>query len=199
MTSSSLWLDKLQFVALADGVSTDTVALALSMGSSKLRGIFTLVRVFWDHFEVGPSYRLGDGVQVASATSYEIPVALRLDFGDAPVWFVAGKPEYPDMTRVLIPGDEILVAFEAQRLQAMGLPDDKFTGSSPAPTRRERERSAGHHRTGSGTSSGCVSGRPQGQLATSGAGRRPCVNPTASSPRDEHNKAVANTAANGNP
>lgn len=83
------------------------------------------VSAFWEHIEVGPG-RLSDGTVVSPAESHDVPVALRLDFASGPVWFVAGMPDYPDVERAFIPGDEIMVVFSSAKMRAIGFPDGEF-------------------------------------------------------------------------
>jgi hypothetical protein len=81
---------------------------------------------FWESISVGPGRRNSDGAIVSAAADYDVPVALRLDLGDAPIWFVAGQPGWPDTERVFIAGDEIMVVFSAERMRAIGFPDGDF-------------------------------------------------------------------------
>jgi hypothetical protein len=82
---------------------------------------------FWEHFDVGPA-RLSDGTVVGPAESHDVPVAIRLDFADGPVWFVAGSPQYPDMdlTQTFLPGDEIMVVFTPEAMRSIGFPQTDF-------------------------------------------------------------------------
>ncbi|MCW3820163.1 hypothetical protein ONA91_37610 [Micromonospora sp. DR5-3] len=59
-----------------------------------------------------------------------MPVALRLDFAAGSVWFIAGIPQLPDPRRVFILGDEIMVAFSAEKMRDMGFDDPAFLGTS---------------------------------------------------------------------
>jgi hypothetical protein len=79
----------------------------------------------WERLEIGPSMR-ADGSIVGSAYSVDVPVALRLDFAAAAVWFVAGMPQLPDPRRVFIPGDEIMVVFTPEKMRDMGFDDPVF-------------------------------------------------------------------------
>jgi hypothetical protein len=88
---------------------------------------------FWETIEVGPGRRNSDGAIVSAPASYDVPVALRLDVGEAPVWFVAGQPDWPPTDKVFIPGDEIMVVFQAERLRRMGFPEGPFL--APSTTR----------------------------------------------------------------
>jgi hypothetical protein len=69
-------------------------------------GPFRGTACHWERLESGPSPR-ADGSIAGPAYSVELPVALRVDFAAAAVWFVAGIAQPPDMRRVFIPGDEI--------------------------------------------------------------------------------------------
>jgi hypothetical protein len=74
---------------------------------------------------LGPG-RWADGSIAGPAYSVDLPVALRLDFDAAAVWFVAGIPQPPDMRRVFIPGDEIMVVFSCEKMRDMGFDDPAF-------------------------------------------------------------------------
>jgi hypothetical protein len=67
-----------------------------------------------------------DGSIAGPAYSVDLPVALRLDFAAAAVWFVAGIPQLPDMRRVFIPGDEVMVVFSREKMRDMGFDDPAF-------------------------------------------------------------------------
>jgi hypothetical protein len=79
----------------------------------------------WERLQIGPSRR-ADGSIAAPAYSVEVPVALRLDFTAAAVWFVAGMPQLPDPSRVFIPGDEIMVVFSQEKMHDIGFNDPSF-------------------------------------------------------------------------
>jgi hypothetical protein len=79
----------------------------------------------WERLEIGPSRR-ADGSTAGRAYAVDLPVALRLDFAAAAVWFVAGIPQLPDMQRVFIPGDEIMVVFSHEKMHEMGFDDPTF-------------------------------------------------------------------------
>jgi hypothetical protein len=79
----------------------------------------------WERLELGPA-RLADGTIVEPARSVEVPTALRLDFDARAVWFVAAIPQWPEMERVFIPGDEIVVVFSRQKMLDMGFDDQTF-------------------------------------------------------------------------
>jgi hypothetical protein len=80
---------------------------------------------FWERIELGPARR-SDGTVMAAAEHVDVPVGVRLDFDAGPVWFVAGIPEYPQMDRVFIPGDEIMVVFSSAQMRSIGFPDGEF-------------------------------------------------------------------------
>lgn len=82
----------------------------------------------WERIEVGAAVRLSDNVQVAEPRAYDVPVGLRLDFAAGPVWMVAGMPQWPDVEKVFVPGDEIMVVFSAERMRKIGFPETAFTG-----------------------------------------------------------------------
>lgn len=82
------------------------------------------VQTFWDHMTVGPSYV--HGVRVGDPYEVDVPVALRIDFSAGPVWMVAGMPQAPDMRKVFVGGDEIMVVFTAERMRQIGFPDSAF-------------------------------------------------------------------------
>lgn len=79
----------------------------------------------WERLQIGPSRR-ADGSIAAPAYSVDVPVALRLDFTAAAVWFVAGIPQLPDLRRVFIPGDEIMVVFSGDKMRDMGFDNPAF-------------------------------------------------------------------------
>jgi hypothetical protein len=56
----------------------------------------------------------------------DVPIALRLDFETGAVWFVAAIPQFPEMQRAFIPGDEIMVVFSADKIRDMGFDDPEF-------------------------------------------------------------------------
>lgn len=87
---------------------------AALLGSS-IRGAVSL----WDRLELGPS-TLADGTVVDAARDVDWPCALRLDFDEGPVWFVAAIPQWPEMKEVFMPGDEIMVVFSLEKMTAMG-------------------------------------------------------------------------------
>ncbi len=86
----------------------------------------------WEQIEVGPGIRQGDGVRLSEPRTYRVPGALRLDFDAGPVWMVAGIPQWSDVDRVFVPGDEVLVVFSADRMRRIGFPQTDFLGH-PAP------------------------------------------------------------------
>jgi hypothetical protein len=81
---------------------------------------------FWETFEVGPSVPDSGGLQVGDPQPFSVPTALRLDFDRGPVWFVVGMPMWPDVDRVFIPADEIVVVFSGGKMRAMGFADNDF-------------------------------------------------------------------------
>src|SRR5690606_23404973 len=78
--------------------------------------------VFWERFTPGSSAGL-HGVEPGPDGSIEVPVALRLDLDAGPVWFVAGTPQ--ERGPILL-GDEIVVVFSGQTMQAFGFPSGDF-------------------------------------------------------------------------
>jgi hypothetical protein len=83
----------------------------------------------WETIEVGPAVQATDGVQVADARTFSVPVALRLDFKSGPVWMVAGIPQLPDIDKVFVPGDEVMVVFSEDRMRRIGFPESGFIRS----------------------------------------------------------------------
>jgi hypothetical protein len=83
---------------------------------------------FWEEIEVGPGIRQGDGARVSEPKTYQVPVALRLDFDAGPIWMVAGIPQWPDVDRIFVPGDEVLVVFSPDRMRKIGFPASDFLG-----------------------------------------------------------------------
>ncbi|HWG98518.1 MAG TPA: hypothetical protein VNV66_04150 [Pilimelia sp.] len=77
----------------------------------------------WERFEV-PSGRAD--ASIAPVRTVDVPVALRLDFAAGVVWFVAGIPQLPDLRRVFIPGDAIMVVFCREKMRDMGFEDPAF-------------------------------------------------------------------------
>lgn len=77
---------------------------------------------YWRRLDIGAGRRADGGV-AGPAYSVELPVALRLDFTAAAVWFVAGMPHGPDLRRVFIPGDEIMIVFSRETMRDMGFDD----------------------------------------------------------------------------
>ena len=49
----------------------------------------------WERLRIGPGRR-ADGSIAGPVYSVDVPVAVRLDFAAAAVWFVAGMPQLPD-------------------------------------------------------------------------------------------------------
>lgn len=96
---------------------------------SLMRSPVHAVSTFWETVEVGPATR-SDGEVVSGETVYDVPVALRMDFADDTVWFVAGIPQWPDMDRVFVMGDEIMVVFSADRLRQIGFTAGSFSALS---------------------------------------------------------------------
>jgi hypothetical protein len=81
--------------------------------------------IAWERLEIGPA-RLADGTIVEPAKSVDVPTALRLDFDAGAVWFVAAIPQPPNMHRVFLPGDEIMVVFAREKMRDMGYEDQEF-------------------------------------------------------------------------
>ncbi|MCA2217659.1 hypothetical protein [Jidongwangia harbinensis] len=79
----------------------------------------------WERFEIGPSRR-ADGIIVGAAYTVDVPTALRVDVPAGAVWFVAAIPQFPQMQRVFVPGDEIMVVFAADKMREMGFNDPAF-------------------------------------------------------------------------
>lgn len=79
----------------------------------------------WERLELGPS-RQADGTVVGPARSVDLPTALRIDFDAGAVWFVAAIPQLPDVRRVFVPGDEIMVVFSHEKMRDMGFNDPAF-------------------------------------------------------------------------
>ena len=77
-------------------------------------------------FDVGPARRIRDNVLVGEARSYQVPVALRLEFAAGPVWMVAAMPDWPDVEKTTLMADEIMVVFSTERMRKIGFPE---TGS----------------------------------------------------------------------
>jgi hypothetical protein len=86
------------------------------------------VETFWEHFTIGPAYVRG--IRVADSCAVDVPVALRLDLMAGAAWMVAGIPQAPQMREVLVPGDELMVVFTAQRMRQIGFPDSEFLTAS---------------------------------------------------------------------
>lgn len=82
------------------------------------------VQTFWERFTAGPAH--AGNVRVPDPYEVDVPVALRISFAAGPVWMVAGIPQYPEMQEVLVPGDEIMVVFTAERMRQIGFPDSGF-------------------------------------------------------------------------
>jgi hypothetical protein len=55
---------------------------------------------------------------------YDVPVGLRLGFDLGVIWMIPFVPMSPDMSRVFIPGDELMVVFDPARLREIGFADD---------------------------------------------------------------------------
>lgn len=81
--------------------------------------------IAWERLEIG-SARLADGTIFEPAKSVDVPTALRLDFDAGAVWFVAAIPQPPNMNRVFLPGDEIMVVFAREKMRDIGFEDLKF-------------------------------------------------------------------------
>ena len=85
--------------------------------------------IFWERIDVGPARRSSDNVILGTAESYQVPVALRLDFEAGPLWMVAGMPQWPDVEKVFVPADEIMVLFSPERMRTIGFPETGFLGA----------------------------------------------------------------------
>ncbi|GAA1732034.1 hypothetical protein [Aeromicrobium alkaliterrae] len=84
--------------------------------------------IMWETVSLGPG-RLSDGTIVSSESSFDLPLALRLDFDAGHVWFVVANPCPPEMKTAFAPGDEVMVVFTRERLSGLLGIDD---GSPPA-------------------------------------------------------------------
>ena len=62
--------------------------------------------------------------------TYSVPVALRLDFGAGPVWMAAAMPDWPDVEKVFVPGNEVMVVFSPERMRKIGFPQTGFLETS---------------------------------------------------------------------
>jgi hypothetical protein len=93
-------------------------------GSPVLRTSF-----FWETIHVGPSVRTSDGSQVEDARDVAVPVALRLDFDEGPVWMVAGIPLGPGVDDVFLGADEVMVVFTPDKMRRIGFPDSDFVSA----------------------------------------------------------------------
>jgi hypothetical protein len=82
--------------------------------------------VFWNHFTLGPGHTAEGRQAGAAQDEYQVPVAVRLDFSNGPVWLVAAIPQWPQMEQVFVTGDEIMVVFTTDRMRMIGFPDDPF-------------------------------------------------------------------------
>jgi hypothetical protein len=97
---------------------------------NRLGSPVTDVSTFWEHVTIASAHA-GNVRGADRCEEFDVPVALRIDFGAASAWMVAGIPQAPDMQEVFIPGDEIMVAFTAERMQQMRFPDSRFLATSP--------------------------------------------------------------------
>ncbi|MFE5567403.1 hypothetical protein ACFQ68_20630 [Amycolatopsis japonica] len=79
----------------------------------------------WERLELGPGRR-ADGTVVEPARAVDVPMAVRLDFAAGAVWFVAAIPEPPQLRRVFVGGDEIMVVFSPETMRDMGFGDTPF-------------------------------------------------------------------------
>ncbi|GAB3955153.1 hypothetical protein GCM10027614_63580 [Micromonospora vulcania] len=79
----------------------------------------------WSRQEMGPARR-ADGSIAKPAYSVDLPTAIRVDFDAGSVWFVAAIPQPPEMQRVFIPGDEIMVVFSSEKMRDMGFGGPAF-------------------------------------------------------------------------
>lgn len=93
---------------------------------SRVGSPFLGTAIFWERIDVGPARRSSDNVIVGGAESYQVPVALRLDFEAGPLWMVAGMPQWPDVEKVFVPADEIMVVFSPERMRTIGFPETGF-------------------------------------------------------------------------
>ena len=84
----------------------------------------------WETVRIGPPTI--DGQVVGPARDFQVPSALQLEFDSGSVWFVAAMPMPPDLEKTLVPGDEIMVVFSEETMQAIGF-DRWSTGGSGIP------------------------------------------------------------------
>ncbi|GAA2564620.1 hypothetical protein GCM10010435_41290 [Winogradskya consettensis] len=80
---------------------------------------------WWERFRIGPGRRADDSV-AGAAYSIDVPVAVRLDFPAAAVWFVAGMPQLSDSSTSFIPADEIMAVFSPDKMRSLGFDDAAF-------------------------------------------------------------------------
>lgn len=101
--------------------------------AARWRGLIgTTIRAattLWAPLEVGPA-TLADGTVVGGSESYEVPVALRLDFLTAPVWMIAAMPTSLDPERFSFLADELVVVFTADRMRSLGFSDPEVFSRS---------------------------------------------------------------------
>jgi hypothetical protein len=81
---------------------------------------------FWEPITLGSAWPVRDGVD-DEPTTYNVPVALRLDFHAGPVWMIAAIPQGLNGDDVHVPGDEIMIVFSADRMRRIGFPETTFT------------------------------------------------------------------------
>jgi hypothetical protein len=79
----------------------------------------------WERLELGPCRR-ADGSIAGPARIVDLPTAIRIDFHAGAVWFVAAIPQSPEMQRVCVLGDEIMVVFSREKMRDMGFNDPAF-------------------------------------------------------------------------
>ena len=100
---------------------------------SRVGSPFLGTAIFWERIDVGPARRSSDNVIVGGAESYQVPVALRLDFEAGPLWMVAGMPQWPDVEKVFVPADEIMVVFSSPTDAQDRLPEADFLRPEKTP------------------------------------------------------------------
>lgn len=99
---------------------------------SRLGSPVLATATYWVEIEVGPARRLSDNAVVGEPMTYSVPTAVRLDFEGGSVWMAAAMPGWPDVEKVFVPADEIMVVFSPDRMLKIGFPETQFvSGSTP--------------------------------------------------------------------
>lgn len=65
-----------------------------------------------------------EGSWPEGASSFDVPLGIRLDCEGGTAWVIVGIPQAPDMHDVFVPGDEIMVVFAQDRLRQIGFPQE---------------------------------------------------------------------------